>query len=264
MKDGEKNMANYQRGTAANIVVGAAALFVSQIDKLVDSTSFDPSKPGPGFNNTIVPDFVLGTSYKDTLANATANWRNVGYTNNGLELTFNPTFGDVTVDQLLDVAKLYKSGMQVTLKTSLAEATLENLLFALAQRGSVDRYALSSTITPSVTISYTAMTNTESTTATSSARGSYIDLYSGDLGDYPVERSLIAVGASTVGLAQTKNTGGVDGNDQTERIYLAYRIVNISNVTVAAKRDSATMFDVEFRLLPDTNGAYGKIVDRTY
>ena len=102
MKDGEKNMANYQRGNAANIVVGAAALFVSQIDKLVDSTSFDPSKPGPGFNNTIVPDFVLGTSYKDTLANATTNWRNVGYTNNGLELTFNPTFGDVTVDQLLD------------------------------------------------------------------------------------------------------------------------------------------------------------------
>jgi hypothetical protein len=33
---------------------------------------------------------------------------------------------------------------------------------------------------------------------------------------------------------------------------------------VSAKRDSATAFEVSFRLLPDNNGAYGKIVDRSY
>ena len=37
---------------------------------------------------------------------------------------------------------------------------------------------------------------------------------------------------------------------------------SIQNVMVNAKRDSATEFDVTFRLLPDDNGAYGKIVDR--
>jgi len=261
-------MANYQRGNANNIVVGAAALFVGGITNLVDSTSYNPALGAPGLDAAKVPAFVAGTSYKDTLANATAGlWRNIGYTNNGLELTFNPTFGDVTVDQLLDVAKLYKSGMQVTLKTSLAEATLENLLFALAQRGSVSRYAVSSAITPSVTVTYTANTATETGTflsALTTVTDNYIDLFAGDLGDYPVERSLIAVGAATVGGGASGNTLTPTATDQTERVYIAYRVVNIANVTVAAKRDAATMFDVEFRLLPDANGAYGKIVDRTY
>ena len=33
---------------------------------------------------------------------------------------------------MLDAAKLYKQGMQVTLSTTFAEATLENLLYAIA------------------------------------------------------------------------------------------------------------------------------------
>lgn len=261
-------MANYTRGNANNIVVGAAALFVGGITNLVDSTLFNQGLSSPGFPTTSVPAFVAGTSYKDTLANNTGTWRNIGYTNNGLELTFNPTFGDVTVDQLLDVAKLYKSGMQVTLKTSLAEATLENLLFALAQRGSVNRYAVTSAITvPSVTVTYTPATLSETgvfNAVTTTTTDTYIDLFAGDLGDYPVERSLIAVGAATVGTGASGNTLTPSATDSTERIYIAYRVVNIANVTVAAKRDAATMFDVEFRLLPDANGAYGKIVDRTY
>jgi len=40
--------------------------------------------------------------------------------------------------------------------------------------------------------------------------------------------------------------------------------VSIDSVTVSAKRDAATSFEVSFRLLPDNNGAYGKIVDRSY
>ena len=90
------------------------------------------------------------------------------------------------------------------------------------------------------------------TTATNGGTG-YVDILSGELGDYPVERGLIAVGASTNNSA-----------DDEERVYVAYRAVSIQNVTVSAKRDAATMFDVEFRLLPDAQGAYGKIIDRTY
>jgi hypothetical protein len=265
----------YNRGTNANIIVGAAALFVSKFNQGIDSTTI----------NT-VPS-IEGESYKESLSlRYTTKFTNIGYTNNGIELTFTPTFGEVTVDQLLDVAKLYKSGMQVTLKTSFAEATLENLLIAIAQKSGasagswnglntstalstgtatwIDGSALIG-VTPTgatnATISGISSTSTNTVAATL-ASGSYIDIVSGDLGDYPVERSLVAVGPSTATALSTAYPNGV--SDQKERIYVAYRAVSITNVTVAAKRDAATMFDVEFRLLPDDSGAYGKIVDRTY
>jgi hypothetical protein len=168
-------------------------------------------------------------------------------------LTFTPTFGDVQVDQLLDTARLFKSAMTVTLRTSLAEATLENLLMAITQSNA--------TVTTSGVLGDNIATWTDlgtgALTATYAGAGNvgsgYVDILSGELGDFPVERGLIAVGAST------NNT-----NSNEERVYVAYRAVSIQNVTVSAKRDAATMFDVEFRLLPDSQGAYGKIIDRTY
>jgi len=236
----------YTRGTNANIIVGAAAIFVSNVDKAFSST-----------NATNLPTAVIGESYKDTLSNRYAtSVTNVGYTNNGLDITFTPTFGDVMVDQLLDVAKLYKSGMQVSLKTTLAEATLENLLISLAQKtGTVNGTATKGTWTENGF----STGGTLITTTTAVSSGNYIDLLSGDLGDYPVERSLLAVGP---GLPITGVTTAT--TDQRERVYIAYRVVSISNVTISAKRDAATAFDVEFRLLPDDNGAYGKIIDRSF
>jgi hypothetical protein len=113
----------YTRGSNANIIVGAAALFVTKDTATLTSAT--------------VPNFIDGESYKETLAlRETANFRNVGYTNNGLEIAFAPDFGEVMVDQLLDTAKIFKQGMKVTLKTTLAEATLENLLLAIAGKTS--------------------------------------------------------------------------------------------------------------------------------
>lgn len=233
----------YTRGSNANVIVGAAALFVSNY--------------GQSITNSTIPVAVTGESYKESLAlRYTTNVRNIGYTNNGVELTFNPTFGDVTVDQLLDVAKLYKSGMTVTLKTTLAEATLENLLIAIAQKNGT---ATGATGTAAWTETVALTGTATATVAATVAAGAYIDLLSGDLGDYPVERSLVAVGPGTSVTGVTTST-----TDQKERIYVAYRAVSITNVTVSAKRDAATAFDVEFRLLPDDTGSYGKIVDRTY
>jgi hypothetical protein len=181
--------------------------------------------------------------------------RNVGYTGNGLDLTFTPTFGDVQVDQLLDTARLFKSGMTVTMKTSLAEGTLENLLMAITQK-----YATTGNATVIPTWSDTGLstppTTTGAVTGVANNDSGYIDIVSGNLGEYPVERGIIAVGAAPEGATLT--------TDNHERIYIAYKAVSVQNVTVSAKRDSATMFDVEFRLLPDSNGAYGKIVDRSY
>ena len=212
----------YTRGTSANIIIGAAALFTYEAGELTDAD---------------LPSLHTGTneiqSLKEILSND-ADYRNVGYTMNGLELVFQPDFGEVSVDQILDVAKLYKQGMQVNMNTAFAEATLENLLFAIAGEDT--------DLTPA------------NGTGNAWERQATLNLASGTLGECPVERGLVAVGPGTGDCAPT---------EQIERIYVAYRALSIESVTVSAKREEATMFEVSFRLLPNDNGSYGKIVDRT-
>ena len=205
----------YVRGDSTNIIVGAASFFVA--DTTLDSASR--------------PVFVDDESYRDTLADDPL-FTNVGYTMNGLEIQFQPDFGEVQVDQLLDVAKLYKQGMQVNLNTAFAEATLENLLIALAYGEDKLNGGVGTLLT-----------------------GRELTLSAGDLGECPVERGIIAVGPGT---------GDCEIGSSLERVYIAYRALSIENVTVSAKRDEASMFEVSFRLLPDdTEGSYGKITDRT-
>ncbi len=221
------------RGNSAQIIVGAAQLYV----KKAGAVDAEASNGG-------IPAFTAGTDYNTTVAADTA-WRGVGYTSNGLELSFEPDFGEVKVDQLLDVAKLFKQGMKVSMKTSFAEATLENLLLAIAATNAVADHAEGST--PATV-------------------GSSLELISGELGEYPVERGLIAIGAS-VDPTQVKDADGVvvdEAATAAQRVYVAYRALSIESVNVAAKRDEATMFEVNFRLLPDDQGAYGKIIDRTF
>ena len=201
----------YTRGSSNNIIVGAAALFTHEAGVLTDAA---------------LPAYVAGTSFKTTLS-SDSDFRNVGYTMNGLEIQFQPDFGEVAVDQVLDVAKLFKQGMQVNLNTTFAESTLENLLFALAGKDA-DLETVSGNPT--------------------------LNLSAGDIGECPVERGLVAVGPGT---------GECAASDELERVYVAYRALSIESVTVSAKRDEATMFEVSFRLLPNDDASYGKIVDRT-
>jgi hypothetical protein len=204
----------YTRGDSTNIIVGAASFFVA--DTTLDGATY--------------PTLVESESYRETLS-TTAGVTNVGYTMNGLELQFQPDFGEVQVDQLLDVAKLFKQGMQVNLNTAFAEATLENLLISLAYGD--DKLSGNK----------------------SQSSGQVLNLSAGDLGECPVERGIIAVGPGT---------GDCEIGSALERVYVAYRALSIENVTVSAKRDEASMFEVSFRLLPDdSEGSYGKIIDRT-
>lgn len=209
----------YTRGSSANIIVGAAALFTYELGELDDAAL------------PALVDSPVSESYRETLADD-ADFRNVGYTMNGLEIAFAPDFGEVAVDQVLDVAKLYKQGMTVNLNTTFAEATLENLLFALAGNDNDLGVASSGVFSGE----------------------SVLNLSAGELGECPVERGLVAVGPGT---------GDCTPAEQIERIYVAYRALSIESVTVGAKRDEATMFEVSFRLLPNDNASYGKIVDRT-
>jgi hypothetical protein len=210
-------MPAYSRGTSTNIIVGAAALFVA--DANLNTTT------------NAIPSFVSTESYKSTLS-ADPDYTNVGYTMNGIELQFQPDFGEVQVDQILDVAKLYKQGMQVNLATAFAEATLENLLLATAGQDS------------------------DLSGNKASSAGRTLNLSAGDIGECPVERGIVAVGPGT---------GDCEDSGNVERVYVAYRALSIENVTVSAKRDEASMFEVSFRLLPDDlTATYGKIVDRTH
>jgi hypothetical protein len=206
----------YTRGNSSQIIVGAAALFTYENGLLEDSD---------------LPAVEEDVSYKETLSDE-ADFRNVGYTMNGLEIVFQPDFGEVQVDQVLDVAKLYKQGMQVNLNTAFAEATLENLLFSLAGRDEDLNTASSGTF----------------------SGNAVLDLSAGDIGECPVERGLVAIGPGT---------GDCAASESIERVYVAYRALSIENVTVSAKRDEPTMFEVSFRLLPNDVASYGKIVDRT-
>jgi hypothetical protein len=207
----------YTRGDSTNIIVGAASFFVA--DTVLDGTT--------------APTADEDESVRATLSEANSGFTNVGYTMNGLEIQFQPDFGEVQVDQLLDVAKLYKQGMQVNLNTAFAEATLENLLISLAYGN--DK------------LSQKADRDTSA--------GQVMNLSAGDLGECPVERGIVAVGPGT---------GDCAVGATLERVYVAYRALSIENVTVSAKRDEPSMFEVSFRLLPDdTEGSYGKIIDRT-
>jgi len=209
----------YTRGSSTNIIVGAAALFTFEGGELTDA-----DLPALATTSATV-------SAREALTDD-VDFRNVGYTSNGIELQFQPDFGEVKVDQILDVAKLYKQGMQVNLKTSFAEATLENLLFSLAGQAA------------DLGVATTGAFDGENV----------LNLSAGNIGECPVERGLVAVGPGT---------GDCALGSSIERVYVAYRALSIESVTVSAKREEATMFEVSFRLLPNDNGSYGKIVDRT-
>jgi hypothetical protein len=161
-------------GNAKNILVGASPLFLSvedsTVDGYVENMEAGLANAGTLSRNTKVPAFISSESYTKTLndINTTpgvngAAYRNVGYTNNGLQITYNPTYDSVTVDQLLDTAKLFKSAMEVMIATEMSEGTLENILVVFGQKGDT-------------------------------LDGSTLGLEAGALGAAPTERQLIAVG----------------------------------------------------------------------
>lgn len=227
------------RGNSNQIIVGAAQLFVSKAGSLEYSSAQDVYGFSASPTVSGYPSISASGAYADKLEADSTRWRNVGYTMNGLEVQFQPDFGEVQVDQLLDVAKLYKQGMQVSMVTAFAEATLENLLVSIA----------------APTADYDASGATINSSGRLTAGEIELDMTAGELGEVPVERALIAVGPGSGDPSAT-------GVNKVERVYVGNRVLSIENVTVSAKRDEPSMYEVTFRLLPASNGSYGKIVDR--
>ena len=250
-------------GNAKNILVGASPLFLSVDDSTTPGydnsmeagqTNAGTAATGTGATrvapSTLVPVFASGVSYTTTLNAATpdkaggvaaAAYRNVGYTNNGLQISYQPTYDSVTVDQLLDTAKLFKSAMQVQISTEMAEGTLENILAVFGQK--------SSTLTEK-------KGGTPEAVLTGLAAEDHLGLEAGALGSAPTERQLIAVG-------QAPTTDATE----TERVYYARRVLSVEQSQFSLARTAATTFPVTFRLLPSgesdhVGSEYGKIIDR--
>jgi len=193
--------------TSKQIIVGAATIFIGPVGKA----------SAPAVSGT--------TSYRTTVA-AAANWRDVGYTQDGLEVSNDPSWTDIEVDQLLDAAKIFQDGMGVTLSTTFAEATLENLIIAWNQQAS---------------------------TLTSTATQKEWEIDGSGLGNAPLERGLIAVGNGIEKAAS---------NSYTERTYHAYRVQSVESSSHTLARADATVVPVTFRALPDDNAKYAIVRER--
>jgi hypothetical protein len=190
-----------------NIIVGAARVWI-------------------GTAAAAKPAFVAATSYNVTLAGATG-WRDAGYTQEGVEFSNEPEFGDVEVDQLLDSARIHKTSQRNTIATTFAEATLENLLVVWGQQ--------------------------DGTLSGASNASQVLTVVSGALGEAPLERQLIVVGNGR----ENPTTGFYN-----ERTYHFSRALSVESSSFAQRRSEATVFPVTFRLLPDNNGNYGTFTER--
>jgi hypothetical protein len=212
-------MANSTR----NIIVGAAALYISNRDSatggFVDSNG--DWAPAP------LPAATPATSIVPAM-DASPDWRAVGFTDTGLTLSYEPTYADVVVDQLLDSAKVFKSAMRVTLATTLVEASLRNLLVIWGQSAG----SLSSTATDDT-----------------------LGISSGALADDSVERALVAVGPAPKSVAGVKR----------ERVYYTRRVLSVDTTAHSVRRAEATLFPVTFRVLPmGPNAANGVAPGQEY
>ena len=244
-------------GNARNILVGASPLFLSvedsttsgYVENLVPGTAatgaVGRNKTVPAFKNgtagsgTPVVGYVAGESYITTLngvdtdnstssATTGAAYRNVGYTNNGLQITYNPSYGSVTVDQLLDSAKLFKETMEVMIATEFAEGTLENVLGVFGQ-------------------------------SASTLSGSTLGLAAGALGEAPVERQLVAVGQAPTTAASSKTE-----RVYYARRVLSVQQSQFSLARNAASTFPVTFRLLPSGASGDAGKEYGTIVDRTW
>ena len=219
-------------GNAKNILVGASPLFLSNTD-ITTAGYTENAAPGTGDYAFVEAESFTATLNGINQVAGTFGYRNVGFTNNGLQVTYNPSYGSVTVDQLLDTAKLFKESMEVMIATEMAEGTLENVLTVFGQR--------SSTLTA---------------TGVGAAAEDKLGIAGGALGEAPTERQLIAVGQAPTSEATA-----------TERVYYARRVLSVQQSQFSLARNAASTFPVTFRLLPDGASAnvgqeYGFIVDR--
>ena len=214
-----------------NLISGAAAIYFST--EASDSANWTGSVALP----TPVPTESMSKTLEDSDA-----WYSVGFTRDGVEVEYTPEFREVEVDQIMDAAAMRKTKQSVSVRTTLAEATLENLQTVWALP------------TDALAAFSTHSTGWDGETLVEGDK--QIGLNEGELGDVPLERSLAFVG-------QAPQKAGRN----SERVYHIRRVLQTEASTHSLKRAEDTVFPVTFRCMPDPNhpgAGYGVIKDRVF
>lgn len=160
----------------------------------------------------------------DTLGGLTSG--NVGSTQDGAAISWEPSNVDIEVDQFGDAARVITEKIKVMVKTKLAEGTLQNLVYAW-------NYPSSNLVTvPAVTTTVSV----------------------GLQSVYPTERFLRLIGSAPGSTSSVTKT----------RTYTCSRVMQYSASEHTMKRADNVSFPVDFRVLPNpsnTGAEYGTIVD---
>lgn len=193
----------------------------------------------PGANTVTTANIVVGEALVRVGASNTTMTGNdfdalpsVGGTQGGVEITWEPDMVDIEVDQYGDAAKVIQSKVKVMLKTTMAEATLNNLAVAWSYDSTTDGADILSN-------------NDGANTRT---------FMFGVQNVYPYEKAVQIEGNAPGSTASTTKT----------RKFRTKRAISMESSTISMKRAEATVFAVSFRILPvssDVNYEYGKIID---
>ena len=175
----------------------------------------------------------LGDSANATTINAMDSFADLGATQNGVEISWEPDMVDIEIDQYGDAARIVQSKVKVMVKTTMAEATLNNLAIA-----------------------WNYDQNTGGTSIIANNDGASTTTFKfGSQSVFPYEKGLVVQGTAP---------GSAAGAIKTRKFYTKRAIsMEASNVTM--KRAEASVFAVGFRILPkteDTGYEYGKIIDQ--
>lgn len=194
----------------------------------------------PGANTVTTANIVVGEAEVKIGTSNTAmtnsdfdNLTSVGGTQGGVEITWEPDMVDIEVDQYGDAAKVIQSKVKVMVKTTLAEATLNNLALAW---------------------SYDSATGGADVLSNNDGANTKTFMF-GVQNVYPFEKAIQIVG----------NAPGSDAATTKTRKFNTKRAISMESSTISMKRAEATVFAVSFRILPvsaDVGYEYGKIIDQ--
>jgi hypothetical protein len=189
-----------------NLVQGPATVYIND---------FDATEPANGDVNNA--------------PSVTAGWVDLGGTTDGCELSINQEYKELEVDQVVDIPgrRLVKRDMSV--KTNLAEPTLQNLLYALndANGGSLGASG-------------------------AGYAGTYEPAFT-DSATQPTYRALILHGWAP---------GEGAGGQSKRRMVILRKVLSSDNVEFAYKKEDQTVFSVTWSVhYVDNETAPFKIVD---
>lgn len=204
----------------------------------------------------VCPAAASGGSFANFDADVTINGENsvtyAGSTQNGVSMAWTPTMVDIEVDQLGDAARVIVNKVQVTIKTTLAEATLTNL--AMAWNYNYNLTLTSGSLGIGVTAGSASVAGTSGLVTTGAAAG-FTQFNIGVPSTYAKERFVRING---VGAGTTSDTSIV------YRTYRNTRCISYAASEFNLQRSDNQKYAVEFRVLPDTQYTgkeYGYIAD---